>query len=172
MKTDKNHQEKVTVLNKCIPFLNSIGIQTIFRKIEATCFLPGLQIENGNIVIDMDALQHPGDILHEAGHIAVVPSATRLSMDQQTIIDSRNRESEEMMAIAWSYAACIHLELDPFVVFHESGYKGGGKNIVENFQAGRLIGTPMLQWCKMTVEPGHALPGQQVFPKMLTWIRE
>jgi len=24
----------------------------------------------------------------------------------------------------------------------------------------------------MTIEPGRALPGQQVFPKMLSWMRE
>ena len=34
----------------------------------------------------------------------------------------------EMAAIAWSYAAAIHLEIPPAVVFHEAGYRGGSKS--------------------------------------------
>ena len=165
-------EEKITVLNKCIHFLNSIGIQTIFRKIGDGSFLPGLLIEDGNIIIDEEALLYPGDILHEAGHIAVVSASNRLLIDQQWIINSPNRESEEMMAIAWSYAACIHLNIDPLIVFHEDGYKGGGKSIVENFKAGHFFGTAMLQWCKMTIDPFQAKPGKEAFPKMLKWMRE
>jgi hypothetical protein len=161
-----------TTLNKCIHFLNSIGIPTLFRKIESGSFLPGLLIENGSIVVDMEALLHEGDILHEAGHIAVVPAAMRPLLDQQAIVNSQNRESEEMMAIAWSYAACIHLELDPHIVFHENGYQGGSRSIVDNFNAGRYFGTPMLQWCNMAIEPGRAQNGEPVYPHMLKWLRE
>jgi hypothetical protein len=160
------------LLNKCVQFLNSIGIATLFRKIDSGSFLPGLLIEQGCIVIDSDVLLYPGDILHEAGHIAVVPADRRLLLDQQAIIESKERDTEEMMAIAWSYAACIHLEIDPHIVFHEEGYKGGGKSIVENFQAGRFFGTPMLQWCKMTVEPRNAQPGEPAYPQMLKWLRD
>jgi hypothetical protein len=35
---------------------------------------------------------------------------------------------EEMAAIAWSYAACVHLGLEPTVVFHSDGYKGGSES--------------------------------------------
>lgn len=166
-----NQPEAITVINKCIHFLNNIGIPTLFRKIESGSFLPGLLIENGSIIIDKDALLYPGDILHEAGHIAVAPAAERSSLNQQSIAESKNRETEEMMAIAWSYAACIHLELDPHIVFHESGYKGGGKSIVENFSAGNFFGTPMLQWCKMTIEPRNAQAGEPAYPQMLMWLR-
>jgi hypothetical protein len=167
-----NDPEAIPVINKCIHFLNSIGIPTLFREIESGSFLPGLLIENGSIVIDRDALLFPGDILHEAGHIAVVPAAERSSLNQQSIAESKNRETEEMMAIAWSYAACIHLGLDPHIVFHESGYKGGGKSIVESFSAGNFFGTPMLQWCNMTIEPRHAQPGEPAYPQMLMWLRK
>lgn len=165
-------QHDPLVLHKCVEFLNTIGITTSFRKIEAGSFLPGLLIEQGCIVVDGDALLYPGDILHEAGHIAVVPADRRSLLGQQAIIESKERETEEMMAIAWSYAACIHLQIDPHIVFHEEGYKGGGKSIVENFQAGRFFGTPMLQWCKMTVEPKNAQPGQPAYPQMLKWLRD
>jgi hypothetical protein len=161
-----------TILSKCIPFLNSIGIATIFRKIETACFLPGLLIENGNIIIDRDALLYPGDILHEAGHIAVVPASERTLLNNQSVLDSKNRETEEMMAIAWSYAACMHLELDPLIVFHEKGYNGRGETIVEDFNAGDFLGAPSLQWCKMTIEPGNAKQGDAVYPVMKKWLRD
>lgn len=165
-------QHKQQLLDKCIHFLNNIGISTSFRKIESGSFLPGLLIEEGCIVIDNEALLYPGDILHEAGHIAVVPASRRSLLNQQAIVESNDRESEEMMAIAWSYAACIHLQIDPHIVFHEQGYKGDGKNIVESFQAGYFFGTPMLQWCKMTIEPKNAKPGEPAYPQMLKWLRD
>lgn len=166
-----SYEEKMTIINKCIPFLHSIGIPTSFRTIEDGSFLPGLLIEEGGIVIDTEALLYPGDILHEAGHIAVVPAAERPLLNQEAIVNSFNRDAEEMMAIAWSYAACLHLDLDPLVVFHESGYKGGGSSLVENFKAGRFFGTASLQWCNMTVEPAYAKNGVAPYPYMINWLR-
>ena len=48
-----------------------------------------------------------------------------------------------MMAIAWSYAAAVHLGLDPAVVFHEAGYRGGSGSLIENFAQERYIGVPI-----------------------------
>ena len=164
--------ETTIILNICIPFLNSLGIQTINREISTACFLPGLLIENGNIIIDMGKLLYPGDILHEAGHIAVVPAFERVLLNNESVIASKNREAEEMMAIAWSYAACMHLDLDPLIVFHENGYRGAGESIVENFHAGRFFGVPSLHWCNMTTDPGNAKRGDVVYPQMKKWLRD
>jgi hypothetical protein len=163
--------QKTDIINKCVEFLNHIGIPTLFKKIETGSFLPGLCIEHGHLVIDTEALLYPGDILHEAGHMAVVAAADRQTLNQPDITNSNMREAEEMMAIAWSYAACVHLNLDPYVVFHEAGYQAGGNNIVENFRAGHFFGTPMLQFYKMTIEPAHAKTGDPVYPQMLQWVR-
>ena len=82
----------------------------------------------------------------------------------------QNREAEEMMAIAWSYAACVHLNLDPHFVFHEGGYKGGS-HLVENFNARRYIGLPMLQWIGLTADDNNA-PALNVrpYPHMIKWL--
>ncbi|MBS1664716.1 MAG: hypothetical protein JST68_26965 [Bacteroidetes bacterium] len=157
-------------MDKCVRFLNEIGIRTEFRNIDGRSFLPGLSIERGRLVIDLQGLAHVGDILHEAGHIAVVTGDERVGLDEDAITNSKNREAEEMMAIAWSYAACVHLGMDPLIVFHEAGYKGGGMAIVENFRAGRYLGLPMLQWCKMAKEPGLGV--ESAYPAMLRWVRE
>ncbi len=58
--------------------------------------------------------------------------------------------AEEMMAIAWSYAAVMHLQIDPAIVFHSAGYRGGGQNLIDNFRQGRYIGVPMSQRLGLT----------------------
>ena len=158
--------------SKCTPFLKSIGIEIIFRKIDAISFLPGLLIENGHIIVDREKLLYPGDILHEAGHIAVTPAIDRSFLNDQKVLESKSRETEEMMAIAWSYAACLFLELDPLIVFHASGYNGTGEGIMENFQNGSFFGIPSLQWCGMTTEPGRSRNGEEVYPQMMKWLRD
>ncbi len=160
-------------LDKCIDFLNAIGIPSIVRKIDKPCFLPGFLIEDGCIVVDKDTVVYPGDILHEAGHIAVTPADKRASLNDLSIMNSDNKAAEEMMAIAWSYAACVHLELDPYFVFHEHGYKGGGGYIADNFKQKRYFGLPMLEWVGLTVsEEKAARLRVPPYPHMLKWLRE
>ena len=158
-------------LEICIGFLHSIGIKTIHRKITANSVLPGLSIEGGCIIIDTDALKFPGDILHEAGHIAVVPAADRETLNEAALGKRPDREAEEMMAIAWSYAACMHMNLDPHFVFHDDGYKGGGSYIAENFAAKRYFGLPMLQWKGMAADEKKAAElNVAAYPSMLKWL--
>jgi hypothetical protein len=158
-------------LDTCIAFLYSIGIKTCFRKLEAATFLPGLSIEQGSIVIDTDLLKYPGDILHEAAHIAIVPAADRDTLDEAAIGKRADREAEEMMAIAWSYAACMHLKLDPYFVFHDEGYKGGGSYIADNFNSKNYFGLPMLQWKGMAFDEKKAAElGVAPYPAMIKWL--
>jgi hypothetical protein len=161
-----------TVLEKILSFLTDIGICFEYKKIETDCFLPGLSIEQGIILIDILKLKYPGDILHEAAHIAVVPAAERAALTAREIESRKDNAAEEMMAIAWSYAAVTHLQLDPYIVFHEDGYQGGGKEIADNFSAGRYFGVPMLQWVGMTAERKKAGEiGINPYPAMISWLR-
>lgn len=65
------------------------------------------------------------------------------------------------MAIAWSYAAAVHLGLPATAVFHDGGYRGGGPNLVENFTAGRWVGVPMLRWVGLAADD---------YPRMAAWV--
>lgn len=160
-------------LETCLRFLEEIGIPVTYRPLGDTCFLPGLAIEGAGLVIDRERLAYPGDVLHEAGHIAVVPAAEREGLGATSIAERPHREAEEMMAIAWSYAACVHLGLPAGFVFHEHGYKNGGPHLAELFSSGQSFGVPMLQWVGMTFErPDPAEPERPVYPKMRYWMRE
>lgn len=160
-------------LGKCITFLEEIGIKTIFKRLYPGSFLPGLSIEEGCIVIDRAALSYPGDILHEAGHIAVVPAAERATLNAANIENRPSRNAEEMMAIAWSFAACIHINLDPSFVFHDNGYKGGGSWIANSFINKQYFGLPMLQWIGLTADEKNAATlNVAPFPFMIKWMRD
>jgi quercetin dioxygenase-like cupin family protein len=164
--------EKNKLTDTIITFIRSIGIAVHEEAIEESTFLPGINIVDGGLIVDKNKLLYPGDLLHEAGHIAVASPAERPQLNEQLIKESKHREAEEMMTIAWSYAACTQLNMDPLIVFHEQGYKGGGSNIAENFKGGHYFGTPMLEWCGMTTAPKHGFTGKNVFPAMIKWIRE
>jgi hypothetical protein len=156
---------------KTTDFLHSKGIETVYRTLaDNDCFLPGLLVEDGKIIIDVNKLLYPGDILHEAAHIAVIPAAERSTLNGFLISKRLDAAAEEMMAIAWSYAACIFLDIDPSFVFHKNGYKEGGDNIIENFKEGRYIGVPLLQWLGMTTTDSNI--GQPLYPAMIKWLRD
>jgi hypothetical protein len=152
-----------------VTFLRDIGIPVYTEKLTDSTFLPGILLRHGGIVIDVERLRFPGDLLHEAGHLAVSSPDRRAAIDGDAGPDA----AEEMMAIAWSYAASVHLQLDSSVVFHPDGYRGGSEALIENFTQGRYIGVPVLQWLGMTLEPRQAAErGVAPYPHMLRWLRD
>jgi hypothetical protein len=149
-----------------IDFVREIGLVVQEREIEEPTFLPGIAVESGQLVIDHKKLAHPGDLLHEAGHLAIMPPSARPALDGDLMSDG----GEEMAAIAWSYAAAVHLGLDPSVVFHEEGYKGGAASLIENFESGAGMGVPLLEWFGTTRYQRDDLAGPK-YPKMHQWLR-
>ena len=131
-----------------------------FTELGESTVLPGLTVDAGAIVYDPDKLTWPGDLLHEAGHLAFTPAAER----PQVSIDTPFDLGHDFAAIAWSWAALTHLQLDPRVVFHDGGYYGWSAAYIDNFSKRRYVGVSLLQWADMTTE------GE--FPSMLKWLRD
>lgn len=151
-----------------VGFLRSIGLLVHQGEVSERSFLPGIRIDQGALVVDESRLRFPGDLLHEAGHLAVAAPERRASI----VGDAGPDAAEEMMAIAWSYAAAVHLQLDPAIVFHEEGYRGEASALIENFQEGRTFGVPMLQWLGMTYDSTHAASHRVApYPHMIHWLR-
>lgn len=149
-------------------FLASIGLETAPVALPEAGFLDGLMISHGMLLIDEARLAYPGDLLHEAGHLAVVTGAQRTLLCGSAGSDP----GEEMAAIAWSYAAALYLGIDPAVVFHPSGYSGGSQAILLNFSQGRYFGVPMLEWLGLTADKKTAALLQvSGYPHMLKWLR-
>jgi len=154
------------LIAKLLDFIAEIGLQYQLEKIDGETFLPGLKLKDGILFIDTEKLRYPGDILHEAGHLACMPPDIRIDMND-ALPTNNITDGGELMAIAWSYAAAVHLDIDPHIVFHKNGYKGGGQNLVENFTQGRFFGVPLLQWNGMTYPSNQE--DNLSFPLMVNW---
>jgi hypothetical protein len=148
-------------------FLEEIGLPVRFCAISEATFLPGIRIERGRLLVDERRLLYPGDLLHEAGHLALLPPERRAAITGEAGDDAGN----EMAAIAWSYAAAMHIRLDPAIVFHADGYRGSSRAIIENFAAGRYVGVPILVWLGLTVGPGsNEARCMTPYPCMRKWL--
>ncbi len=163
----ENQIFKDPVTEKIARFLIGLGIEVRSEELPQKTFLPGVTVIQGAIVADEPHLLSGGDLLHEAGHLAlIVPSARK-----QVNYDAG--AGQELAATAWSYAAALHLGLDGSVVFHPKSFKGEGPHLLEHFSQGRYYGVPMLQLRGMTADENHAKAlGIPPYPHMLRWLRE
>ena len=146
---------------RIVDFIRSIGLDVVATAVESTCFVPGIRIVHGALHADQARMRWPGDLLHEAGHLAVVAPEERARMHLDAGVNGT-----EMAVIAWTYAAARHLDLDPAVIFHAGGYNGGSDALLDNFAAGRYIGVPLLQYFGLCREKGP-----DGYPQMLKWVR-
>jgi len=149
-----------------VDFVRSTGIEVRAAALADGCFLPGLDIGRGMIRYDAARWLYAGDLLHEAGHLAVTAPEERGAPKLDPT------PGDEMASIAWSYAAARHLGIDPAVVFHPHGYKGGAQALLDAFSGGGFVGMPLLHAYGMTVDPRWATPsGPPPYPHMLRWLR-
>src|ERR1043166_344453 len=151
---------------KLVEFVRQLGIDVVSCPIDWKTQFPGLEIRAGTVLVDETQLLHPGNILHEAGHIAVHDPATR---SNSKFSPSRG---EELGALAWSYAAIVDLGLSSDLIFYPGSYHGWATSLIENFAEGRYLGVPCLQRYGMTLETRLAVErGLRPYPHMLRWVR-
>lgn len=159
------------LIDRIIAFLQDIGIAVKKGKINEETFLPGIKIDCGEMLVDEDKLTYPGDLIHEAGLIALTPKAEREKLNGNVDEEKNSKDSLESGAILWSWAALTYLELDPRIVFHEDGYRGATDWFIENFSSGNYIGLPLLQWMEMCK---HQDSDENIpeFPHLIKWLRD
>ena len=81
-------------------------------------------------------------------------------------------EPIEAQAMAWSYAACCQLEIDPAIVFHVGGYKGHAARLLLNYRLGVCPGLSGLQEVGMVATHAMVQTGARPFPDLLKWTRD
>ncbi|MDQ3804087.1 MAG: hypothetical protein M3416_09690 [Acidobacteriota bacterium] len=155
-------------------FLDAIGIEVVPARLEGETFLPGILVSGGKLLVDEEKLTYPGDLLHEAGHLAVVPGSLRAGLGGVVNVPGMDMAAVEVLAVAWSYAAARHLDIDLRVVFHEGGYKGKSEGLVFTFGVGVYPGASGLQEAGMTAASGDLARrlGVPAYPHMLKWLRD
>jgi hypothetical protein len=150
-----------------IDWLRQIGLAVRIAPVGFDTFLPGVTLEPDGIVVDPERLLYPGDLLHEAGHIATMLPARRASTGSSAGSDM----GDEIAAQTWSYAAAVHLGLPPEIVFHAAGYKGAAATLLEVYRDGKA-GVPLLQWMGLTLDPTRAAEASvPPYPHMIRWLR-
>lgn len=148
-------------VRRLIAFLRAIGIEVEAAELGDGTFLPGLTVDRGRLVYDEAKLLYPGDLLHEAGHIAVAPPGTEEFGGEH-----------EIAAILWSYAAALEVGIDPAVVFHDGGYRGKARGLLRTFGFGVYPGLPYLEAAGMAFGPARAAElAVEPFPHMVHWLR-
>ncbi|WP_377808781.1 hypothetical protein ABNQ38_26175 [Azospirillum sp. A29] len=132
-------------LEPIVAFLRGIGMQVEYGDAAHGGFLPGVNIQAGALHVDPETLLGPGDLLHEAGHIIVLPRRywPSLGRDVQADIDAiladqtardgtpdpvltRAARQGEFMSQAWSYAVVQHLGLPQECLFFPGSYRCSG----------------------------------------------
>ena len=160
-------------LETILAFLDEIELPASEGFVPTDSFLPGIRIERGTLVLDRLALRWPGDLLHEAGHIAVTPSALRPALDDALEASVPVPHAGEAEATAWAYAAIARLRLHPSVLFHEGGYRGHSPGLVMSYSCGVYPGAFGLAQAGMTVIGAEARQaGVPPYPWMTRWLRE
>ena len=153
------------LVGRIVAFLRQVRIPVEVATLEHQTFLPGVAVTGEGLRVDPARLAWPGDLVHEAGHVAVRDP----SRSAEGVSDD---PGEEMAALAWSFAAATHIGLEATVPFHAGGYRGAGKALAEMFSQGGYVGVPMLAMWGLTVEPHRAkATGARPFPHMLAWRR-
>ena len=148
------------MLERITAFLDDIGLPTRAVPMTTDGFLPGVRVTAGVLEHDPIRLVSPGDLLHEAGHLALLGPLQRAACDGDLGTDG----GMEMGAQAWSWAALVHLGLDPKIVFHDEGYRGSADALVAAFSDRRGPGVPILWWRGLTTA--------EQFPVMTRWLAE
>lgn len=161
------------VTDRILDFLRSIGLPVRDGDAGGDAFLPGVRVDAGGLVVDRAHLRWPGDLLHEAGHLAVLPPSHRAAMSDALAGHDEVPHAGEMEATAWAYAATVALGLDPAVLFHAGGYHGRSADLVQTYALGVYPGAHGL------VQAGMASTGEQArqrgeapYPHMRRWLRE
>lgn len=169
-------------------FLESIGI-TVRLERGAAGFLERMRVDGASIVVDDEDPELVGDMLHEAGHIAVTPSLFRGSLtanvdDAASLMAQYFNEhpncmafpedpvaraimqSGEQEAIAWSYAAAHHLGIDTMLPFAK-GFDGDGRETHDMLVIGHHLGIHGLFHSGMTDLPRQGAG----YPAMKRWMQ-
>jgi hypothetical protein len=150
-----------------IDWLQHIGLTVRFASLPADTFVPGVTLEPGGLIVDADRLLYPGDLLHEAGHLATMLPEQRAT----TTANAGSDMGDEIAAQTWSYAAAVHLGIAPEVVFHSTGYKGAANTLIQTYRDGNA-GVPLLQWMGLTLDPKRAAAVSIApYPHMIRWLR-
>lgn len=146
-----------------LSFSKEIGLPLISKSLDVNEELPGLRAEYGNICLDVERIQFPGDILKLTARMAICKPEIRSQLQGAGIQNDHLKEQREIAALLWIYSACKKLGIGPEIVLQNDKTKGETEWFLDNFKRKNYIGLPLL--CSMN------LAEKTSFPEMQKWLR-
>lgn len=169
------------MLDKTVAFMNHIGIPAKKGPVPRTSFLPNICIKKGGIVYNEKV--DVADILHEVGHIAIMPSKYRGlcsgDMDRSIakIFNLAEKDGDfeigspmyygliqasEAEATAWAYAVGKHLEIpDEEIILDDHYNKTGAEQ--------RTMLSLKCHFGIHGLRAGGMIESVKTYPKLIRW---
>ena len=166
-------------LNTVVDFINSIGIEAKFVD-GANGFLDHVVIKNGTIEISPKA--SVGDVLHEAGHLAIIPKKFRHLADGDiddsvenifSLIQDLDGDHPDMIAMlqcsdteatAWAWAAGKNLNIEEDKIIENHSYEGTGESI--------RLALRMRSYLGINGMAAAGMVKQREYPSMIKWTQD
>jgi hypothetical protein len=179
----------MTDFKKTVDFLNGIGLKVEIER-GAQGFIKGVCIRNGALFVDPGA--SPSNILHEAGHLAVLPSRFRqiasdnisavqtMMMEQVDFTDPDNGEARLAMqsgdpeASAWAWAAGLAIGLPEGQIIQDHEYQNTGDEVRMMLARKSYLGINGLattKICALREGPFADAMGLPAYPKLARWLQ-
>lgn len=176
-------------LPRVLSFLRGVGIPCDITP-GASGFIVGVRIYMGGLQVSPDA--RVSNILHEAGHLAVLPGRfRRLACDDidavvrlmNETVDFSNpdvgearaaMQSGDAEATAWAWAVGEHLNLPPETVIEDADYDGTGEDMRASLMMRGYLGINGLAsagFC--VVRPGALEKARKLpaYPRLAMWVQ-
>ena len=174
--------------HKVMDFLNEVGLPVSVVP-GATGFVEDIVLVEGTVKVDPKCL--PSVMLHEAGHLAVMPSRFRhlmsgnlyksmreifaiaeiSYMDPDDPITRALLQTSDPEVTAWAWALGKHLGIPEKLIILDSEYDNTGKEIRLQIQASCYPGINGLShggFCVPRANPYRPLP---VYPELAFWLQ-
>lgn len=164
-------------MDKVITFIQSIGIKVIKVDVIQHTFIDGVKIVNGCIHITENT--KVSNLLHEAGHLAIIPANLRHLADGdlddafKKIFEITSKlphdhpiqrvliQCSDVEATAWAWSVGCHLGIPHSEIIDEEDYEGEGGNIRFMLSCGKYFGINGLAASGMTTT--------RTYPRLEYW---
>lgn len=179
--------QQIQGLQRVIDFLRSVGLTVVIEP-GANGFVRLVRIVDGCLHVDPACA--PSALLHEAGHLAIVPERFRAYMsdnlqagivkmfDHIELLDLHSDHPLQRAALqcsdpeatAWAWAAGLACGLTPEQIILDHEYGGSGAEIRSMLLVMRYAGIHGLAHAGMCRQ-GFLVPKSEHYPAMRTWLQ-
>jgi hypothetical protein len=173
---------------RAMQFLTEIGIAVQLAP-GASGFIEHVEVVNGGLRVDPRA--PASALLHEAGHLAIVPTEFRhmlsgdldagmekifehldgLELEPDSHLQRAMLQTGDAEATAWAFAAGRAIGLPDELIIQDDEYSGEGRFIRKSLAAGAYVGINGIShagFCVRRATPYRPLP---VYPTLAYWLQ-